>query len=375
EDCFITKSRMFPTLVLSFFNLAPKKRFSLSAGCERDLSIWTYSYLALLFPIFLARTTLRHYVMLLKAQGMLVATTRTLQRGGAAHYQRVTGSAAPSSVRIGGGISDGQLLLSVAKLSCCTRHHQLTAAAWPSSSLLVSAMPKRSLFFHKSPGSAEEGQKGGSAPCWRRLTISPVRDVQIQVFKMIFLILSLQEFVSPLLAWSLWWALSTCGYFQILNYAQRYKCLCTSSGALAALLVGYLPVSWSLWGAGSVCHVLAAYMLLITVATSQQFNMQRYALVFGVNTFMALLLQTLLTLVVVDSVGFGLDVFTQFLLYGGYFTLIAVVFLLAGSLVPLTVTCTSAVLCRRRKPHESSPQSSRMQTEFISLQTKSVLQR
>uniref|UniRef100_A0A3Q3FBD5 Solute carrier family 19 member 2 n=1 Tax=Labrus bergylta TaxID=56723 RepID=A0A3Q3FBD5_9LABR len=325
EDCFITKSRMFPTLVLSFFNL----RFSLSAGCERDLSIWTYSYLALLFPIFLARTTLRHYVMLLKAQGMLVATTRTLQRGGAAHYQRVTGSAAPSSVRIGGGISDGQLLLSVAKLSCCTRHHQLTAAAWPSSSLLVSAMPKRSLFFHKSPGSAEEGQKGGSAPCWRRLTMQRVKLLQ----------------VSPLLAWSLWWALSTCGYFQILNYAQQlsgaYKCLCTSSGALAALLVGYLPVSWSLWGAGSVCHVLlmavcvfvmdiAAYMLLITVATSQQFNMQRYALVFGVNTFMALLLQTLLTLVVVDSVGFGLDVFTQFLLYGGYFTLIAVVFLLAG---------------------------------------------
>uniref|UniRef100_A0A3Q3FA88 Solute carrier family 19 member 2 n=1 Tax=Labrus bergylta TaxID=56723 RepID=A0A3Q3FA88_9LABR len=322
EDCFITKSRMFPTLVLSFFNLAPKKRFSLSAGCERDLSIWTYSYLALLFPIFLARTTLRHYVMLLKAQGML--------RGGAAHYQRVTGSAAPSSVRIGGGISDGQLLLSVAKLSCCTRHHQLTAAAWPSSSLLVSAMPKRSLFFHKSPGSAEEGQKGGSA--------SPVRDVQIQVFKMIFLILSLQEFCYS----------SSIARLRDLQrirgdrvHAAGYKCLCTSSGALAALLVGYLPVSWSLWGAGSVCHVLlmavcvfvmdiAAYMLLITVATSQQFNMQRYALVFGVNTFMALLLQTLLTLVVVDSVGFGLDVFTQFLLYGGYFTLIAVVFLLAG---------------------------------------------
>lgn len=39
--------------------------------------------------------------------------------------------------------------------------------------------------------------------------------------------------------------------------------------------------------------------------------MQRYALVFGVNTFMALLLQTLLTLVVVDSAGLGLDVITQ----------------------------------------------------------------
>lgn len=39
--------------------------------------------------------------------------------------------------------------------------------------------------------------------------------------------------------------------------------------------------------------------------------MQRYALVFGVNTFMALLLQSLLTVVVVDSAGLGLDVFTQ----------------------------------------------------------------
>lgn len=24
----------------------------------------------------------------------------------------------------------------------------------------------------------------------------------------------------PLLAWSLWWALATCGYFQVINYAQ-----------------------------------------------------------------------------------------------------------------------------------------------------------
>uniref|UniRef100_A0A3Q3FBI7 Solute carrier family 19 member 2 n=1 Tax=Labrus bergylta TaxID=56723 RepID=A0A3Q3FBI7_9LABR len=277
-------------------------------SCERDLSIWTYSYLALLFPIFLARTTLRHYVMLLKAQGMLAC----------GYYSYIT------------------LLLSVAKLSCCTRHHQLTAAAWPSSSLLVSAMPKRSLFFHKSPGSAEEGQKGG-------------------IFKMIFLILSLQDsseterprrglldvlrmlFDDFLQCYSS----SIARLRDLQRIRGDHKCLCTSSGALAALLVGYLPVSWSLWGAGSVCHVLlmavcvfvmdiAAYMLLITVATSQQFNMQRYALVFGVNTFMALLLQTLLTLVVVDSVGFGLDVFTQFLLYGGYFTLIAVVFLLAG---------------------------------------------
>lgn len=40
-------------------------------------------------------------------------------------------------------------------------------------------------------------------------------------------------------------------------------------------------------------------------------DMQRYALVFGVNTFVALLLQSLLTLVVVDAAGLGLGVFSQ----------------------------------------------------------------
>lgn len=40
-------------------------------------------------------------------------------------------------------------------------------------------------------------------------------------------------------------------------------------------------------------------------------SMQRYALVFGVNTFAALLLQTLLTVVVVDTAGLGLDISTQ----------------------------------------------------------------
>lgn len=40
-------------------------------------------------------------------------------------------------------------------------------------------------------------------------------------------------------------------------------------------------------------------------------SMKRYALVFGVNTFVALLLQTLLTVIVVDSAGLGLDIFPQ----------------------------------------------------------------
>lgn len=40
-------------------------------------------------------------------------------------------------------------------------------------------------------------------------------------------------------------------------------------------------------------------------------SVERYALVFGVNNFIALILQTILTSIVVDSRGLGLDVITQ----------------------------------------------------------------
>ncbi|XP_060888673.1 thiamine transporter 1 [Labrus mixtus] len=439
-------SVFFPTLLLCvygfFSNLRPSEPFlaAFLMGPDKNLTetqvvneifpIWTYSYLALLFPIFLATDYLCYkpilvlqasslvvtYVMLLKAQGMLAMQLMEFFYGLAtasevayyayiysvvkpAHYQRVTGLC--RSITLFGsaaGSLTGQLLLSVAKVQLL---HlvivTLTAAALAFVAPWFLPMPKRSLFFHKSPGSAEDGQKRGSAALLEKAedaeskvplnmqyaTISSSSETErprrglLDVLRMLF-----DDFLQcyrcrPLLAWSLWWALSTCGYFQILNYAQPLwekvrpshdyeiyngyvETASTLLGALAALLVGYLPVSWSLWGELALCVMSllmavcvfvmdmlkniwlcyaayivfrAAYMLLITVATFQiaaNLNMQRYALVFGVNTFMALLLQTLLTLVVVDSVGFGLDVYTQFFIYGGYFTLISAVFLLAG---------------------------------------------
>ncbi|XP_029790851.1 thiamine transporter 1 isoform X2 [Suricata suricatta] len=184
----------------------------------------------------------------------------------------------------------------------------------------------------------------------------------------------------PLLCWSVWWALSTCGYFQIINYAQGLwekvmmaspkaaiynggvEAVSTLLGAVAVFVVGYIKISWSTWGelmlslfslliAAAVyvmdtvpniwvCYASYVvfriiYMLLITIATFQiasNLSMERYALVFGVNTFIALGLQSLLTLIVVDSSGLGLDITTQFLIYAGYFALIAVVFLANGSI-------------------------------------------
>ncbi|NWV94077.1 S19A3 protein, partial [Machaerirhynchus nigripectus] len=129
-------------------------------------------------------------------------------------------------------------------------------------------------------------------------------------------------------------------------------------GSATSMAVGHVKVNWDLAGelalgifsvldAGSLllmhftdniwaCYAgylafKAFYMLLITIAMFQiavNLSMERYALVFGFNNFVALVIQTILTIVVVDSRGLGLDISTQFLIYGSYFTVIAGIFLI-----------------------------------------------
>ncbi|XP_041637680.1 thiamine transporter 1 [Cheilinus undulatus] len=418
---------------LTAFLLGPDKNLTESQVVNEIFPVWTYSYLALLFPVFLVTDYLCYkpvlvlqatslvvtYVMLLKTDGLLAMQLLEFFFGLAtaaevayysyiysvvdpAYYKRVTGFC--RSVTLFGSAAGsliGQLLLSVAKVQLI---HLVIITLTSASVAFVAPwflpMPKRSLFFHESPGSVEEEERErrSSAALLEKAedtehkapqngqdvsTIPNAPDTKIppmgllDVLRMLF-----EDFLQcykcrPLLAWSVWWALATCGYFQIINYAQPLwekvrpsqdyeiyngyvETLSTLLGALAALLVGYLPVCWSLWGELVLCvlsllmaacvfamdivkniwlcygsYILfrATYMLLITVATFQiaaSLNMRRYALVFGVNTFMALLLQTLLTLVVVDSVGLGLDVFTQFFIYSGYFALISMIFFIAG---------------------------------------------
>ncbi|XP_026157399.1 thiamine transporter 1 isoform X2 [Mastacembelus armatus] len=333
------------------------------------------------------------------------------------HYQRVTGYC--RSITLFGsaaGSLTGQLMLSVGKVQ--QRHLvivTLTSAAAAFVAPWFLPMPMRSLFFHKGCGVAEETLNSSRSIMKRTQDseseeplnsqdtsmlamaseVGNHRTGLVEVFRMLF-----DDFLQcyrqrTLLAWSLWWALATCGYLQVINYAQPLwekvrpsqeyeiyngyvEMLSTLLGAVAALLVSYLPICWAVWGELALCVLSllmavcifvmdtlkniwlcygsyivfrATYMLLITVATYQvaaSLNMQRYALVFGVNTFVALLLQSLLTVAVVDSAGLGLDVFTQFLIYGGYFTLVSGVFLLAG-------------LCKlassRRSKHDALPGS------------------
>ncbi|XP_029942387.1 thiamine transporter 1 isoform X1 [Salarias fasciatus] len=440
-------SHLYPTVLLCaygfFSNLRPLEPFltAFLLGPDKNLTekevvneiypIWTYSYLVLLFPVFLATDYLCYkpvlvlqaaslvvtYAMLWKAQGKLAMQFLEFFFGLAtasdvayysyiysvvdpAQYQRMTGFCRSATLfGSAAGCLIGQLLLSVAKAELLHLVFiTLASAAVAFVAPWFLPMPKRSLFFHKSLGVASDEQRRSSKSSLEKLEDAEVKAPLntksssvsrsseaadqnvglVRVLKILF-----EDFVQcykcrPLLAWSLWWALATCGYFQIINYAQPLwetvrpsqdyeiyngyvELLSTLLGALAALLVGCLPVSWSVWGELLLCvlsllmavcvfvmnmlkniwvcyscYVLfrTTYMLLITVATYQiaaSLSVQRYALVFGVNTFVALLLQSLLTLVVVDSAGLGLDIFPQFIVYGVYFAVIAGIFFLAWS--------------------------------------------
>ncbi|XP_030058092.1 thiamine transporter 1 [Microcaecilia unicolor] len=443
---------ILPTVLLClygfFSNLRPSEPFLTPylLGPDKNLTerqvfneiypVWTYSYLVLLFPVFLATDYLRYkplillqgisfivtWFMLLYAEGVLAVQFLEFFYGVAtatdiayysyiysvvdvSRYQKVTSycrSATLAGYTIGSVA--GQILVSVANWSLFSLNViSLTCMSVAFATSWFLPMPQKSLFFHQRsnyPISKEiKGINAGNVsdlkyePGWEDMEVNiPLNKTEckmdklsvqeqtanfLEVLKVLW-----QDFLQcyssrPLLCWSVWWALSTCGYFQVINYSQglwekvmpsqnseiyngSVEAVSTLLGAVAVFAVGYVKLSWSTWGelALSMFAILIAaavyvmdtvrniwvcyasyvlfrsvYMLLITIATFQiaaNLSMERYALVFGVNTFIALLLQTLITLIVVDSSGLGLDIFTQFKIYAGYFAVIALIFLLSG---------------------------------------------
>ncbi|XP_059427327.1 thiamine transporter 1-like isoform X2 [Carassius carassius] len=414
---------------LTPFLMGPDKNLTETEVVSEIYPFWTYSYLVLLFPVFLATDYLRYKpVLIVQAASFIVTyallvTVRSVRAmqllefffGLAtatevayysyiysvvepSHYQRVTGFCRCVTL-LGSAIGSlmGQILVSVGQvplfyLSIITLVSSCIAFVAP----WFLPMPGKSLFFHHRESSSQD--EGALEPINRRQLIEKPEDPEskiqlsadermalkditsssglMEVLKMLWSDFLECYSCSTLLAWSVWWALSTCGYLQVINYAQALwekilpssdfevyngyvETVSTLLGAFAAFVVGFVKVSWAVWGELALCifsvviavcvylmdtirniwvcytsYMLfrATYMLLITIATYQiaaNLSMRRYALVFGVNTFIALLLQTLLTLIVVDSAGLGLDIFLQFLIYASYFAVIAVIFLIA----------------------------------------------
>ncbi|XP_012278659.1 thiamine transporter 2-like [Orussus abietinus] len=172
--------------------------------------------------------------------------------------------------------------------------------------------------------------------------------------------------------WSLWWAFATCGYLQVINYIQLLwqeivqkdqnifnggvEAAYTIIGAITVFGVGKLRLNWDLVGEATlsifsfiegILLLLAArtgniwlsyavyvtfgviYHTIVTVASfevAKRLSEDSYSLIFGLNTLLALLLQTILTSAVVSEYTFGPSIRSQFIVYSTYFLALGIIF-------------------------------------------------
>ncbi|KAM4836560.1 thiamine transporter 2 isoform 2-T2 [Thomomys bottae] len=432
-DCFqtsLSNSWIYPTILLCLFGFfsmmrpsepflipylsGPSKNLTSSEITNEVLPVWTYSYLALLLPVFVLTDYVRYkpvivlqgvsfvttWLLLLFGQGVKVMQVVEFVFGMVSatevayyayiysvvspeHYQKVSGYCrSVTLVAYTAASVLAQLLVSLANVS----YFYLNVISLVSVSIALSVslflpMPKKSMFFHAKPSkealektSGQDAVLEGAHEDHKALhqelvTIPGYRESSQQsklepgnavLRNLMQWFQDLKECYSSkrLFYWSLWWALSTAGFNQILNYVQilwddkapfqdssiyngAVEAIATFGGAVASFAVGYVHVDWDLLGelalavfsvvnAGALflmhytlsiwlCYAgylvfKSSYMLLITIAIFQiaiNLSMERYALVFGINTFLALVIQTVMTVIVVDQRGLNLPVRIQ----------------------------------------------------------------
>ncbi|PIC23627.1 hypothetical protein B9Z55_017263 [Caenorhabditis nigoni] len=178
-----------------------------------------------------------------------------------------------------------------------------------------------------------------------------------------------------ILKWSVWSALSSCIFYQIVNYTQtlwgtlpeeqnKYngitEALVPLMGIPADLITRQLNVNWNKWGdvflaIGSIiqagllfwmsqshqivimyiCYIIyrVIYQLSTTIAQSTlalSLDSRLFGLLFGINTFVALALQSILTAIVIDAE--KLEIRAQYVVYSAYHLAVAVLFFVIFSI-------------------------------------------
>ncbi|XP_016987853.1 thiamine transporter 1 [Drosophila rhopaloa] len=285
-------------------------------------------------------------------------------------YQIVTGHtrAAILSGKFLGGLL-AQILVSTDSMSYRQLHYisLTTQVISLAVSLLLPGVP-RSLYFYaasdKSPSGGEE-----TAP-----TFSFSNACRLLWYHLV------SSYSNPVvLQWSLWWALATCGQIQVISYIQflwkevapghlsvyngGVEAVATLLGAIGAILAGllnsnkrrgsymmgisicaavlgalliYASQTQEIWVA-YINYVLfcAVFFFIITVAgavVAENLVEDSFGLIFGINTLVGLLLQTILTIVVVEKVGLALKPRDQYVVYGSYFIVLAGIYLIGSVL-------------------------------------------
>ncbi|KAK6484938.1 reduced folate transporter isoform X1 [Huso huso] len=295
-------------------------------------------------------------------------------------YQRVA-SYSRTSVLLGVFTSSvlGQLCVSVGEVSYGTLSKiSLGFVIFGFALTLFLPWPKRSLFFNRKLQGPEEDSSAEldqmNRNCPQPTAVKPVsawrNSVFFQMLKELLNVVRLPQ----LRLWSFWWIFNSAGYYLMVYYVhilwnEVYPAIenkhvynggvdaaSTLLGAMASFAAGYVTIRWSLWSelvigivtslqAGLlllmsttsniwVCYVAYAlfrssYQFLVPIAIFQiasSLTKELCALVFGVNTFLATILKTVITIIIADKRGLALAVHPQFLVYFGYFTLLAVIY-------------------------------------------------
>ncbi|KAM6161886.1 reduced folate transporter [Erethizon dorsatum] len=400
--------------------LGPCKNFTKEQVTNEIIPVLTYSYLAVLVPIFLITDYLRYKPVLL-LQGLSYVCVWLLLLFGSsvlhmqlmeafysitmaariayssyifslvcpARYQRMA-SYSRAAVLLGVFTSSvlGQLLVTVGRVSFSVLNYiSLGFLIFSLGLALFLKHPKRSLFFNRSV------PVRGASPCELDQMHPSVGQpephgklgIMLHTCRDSFLVRMLRELgaslrLPQLRLWCLWWVFSSAGYYLIIYYVHilwnvvypttdsthvyngAADAASTLLGAITSFAAGFLKIRWALWSKLVIAAVTAtqaglvfllykteniwlcyaafvlfrgAYQFLVPIATfriASSLSKELCALVFGINTFLATVLKTCITLVVSDKRGLFLAVRSQFQVYFAYLLVLSIVYFLGALL-------------------------------------------
>ncbi|XP_014405456.1 PREDICTED: folate transporter 1 isoform X2 [Myotis brandtii] len=401
--------------------LSTAKNFTKKQVTNEITPVLSYSYLAVLVPMFLLTDYLRYKPVLLLQGLSYIAVWLLLLFGVSvlhmqfmeffysltmaariayssyifslvrpAQYQRMAGYSR-SAVLLGVFTSSvlGQLLVTVGKFSFTMLNY--ISLAFLTFSLILAMFlkrPKRSLFFNRSepargeasPSELDKMHPGPGQPAGRKLCGTPLAGWRDWILVRMLRELGASLRLPQLRLWSLWWVFNSAGYYLIVFYVHilwndidptndttkvyngGVDAASTLLGAITAFAAGFVKIQWALWAKliiGGVTAVQAGliflmhktgsiwlcymafvlfrgfYQFLVPIAIFQiasSLSKELCALVFGINTFLAIVLKTIITLIVSDKRGLGLHVRSQFLVYFGYFVVLSIAYFLGAVL-------------------------------------------
>ncbi|XP_077464905.1 reduced folate transporter [Stigmatopora argus] len=332
-------------------------------------------------------------------------------------YQRVA-SYSRTSVLLGVFTSSvtGQLFISVGKV----QYNTLSAISlgFVSFGLALSLClpwPKRSLFFNKA---LKEEHREAATQIATKAELDKMNEKENELTpatslssasRFVQILMELRNVIKRpnLRLWSLWWVFNSTGYYLVLFYVHilwskvypatenknvyngAVEAASTLLSALTSFAAGFAKIRWNIWSelvigvitavqAGLlllmgtmeniwVCYVAyilfrSFYQFLVPIATFQiasSLTKELCALVFGLNTFLATILKSIIILILSDKRGLALDVHRQFLAYFIYFTLLTVIYL----------TCAAVVIFRhfRNQPKREGVKQLPVSTELSNI--------